>query len=132
MEQLPNESTDHQVRIVNQQTFEGWKLARQLYLVSQLERAMELGKLSQGIKDVWNTATHKKGKLLIVEEDYLVPARHGIGRDTIYPVSSLFKDPLYLREVVEDIIEKVLRDGGDVEFAEAGMLINYQYIALIE
>jgi hypothetical protein len=33
---------------------------------------------------------------------------------------------------VDDLIEKVLQDGGDVEFVEDGSLNDYQHIALVQ
>ena len=30
----------------------------------------------------------------------------------------------YIRDVVDDLIEKVLEDGGDVEFVDNGMLMH--------
>lgn len=72
-----------------------------------LHKAHEDGKLCCGLKAVWNTATHRKGRLLVVEENFM-------------------------EELVDDIIEKVLKDGGDVEFVEQGVLSGYQQIALIE
>jgi hypothetical protein len=80
------------------------------HLLLQLDKACHAGKLSRGIKEVWNTATHRRGILLVVEEDY----------------------PVVSKEVIEDIMEKVLKGGGDVEFVEAGILDAYQHIALIE
>jgi stalled ribosome rescue protein Dom34 len=72
-----------------------------------LHRAHEDGKLCYGLKAVWNTATHRRSRLLVVEETFM-------------------------GELVDDIIEKVLKDGGDVEFVEQGTLSGYQQIALIE
>ncbi len=72
-----------------------------------LHKAHEDGKLCYGLKAVWNTATHRKGRLLVVEENFM-------------------------EELVDDIIEKVLKDGGDVEFVAQGTLSGYQQIALIE
>lgn len=79
-------------------------------LLLQLERARKAGNLSRGIKEVYNTATHRRGVLLIVEEDF----------------------PGNSREVIEDIMEKVLKTGGDVEFIEPGTLEAYGHIVLIE
>ena len=77
-------------------------------LLQQLNTARAAGKLSCGVKEVWNTATHKKGQLLVVEDAYT------------------------MKDVIEDIIEKVLKDGGDVEFVAQGTLREFQEIVLIE
>jgi ribosomal protein L7Ae-like RNA K-turn-binding protein len=83
--------------------------SKYIRLLQQLDDARKTGKLAMGMKEVWNTATHRRGTLLLVEEDY--------------PVNS--------KEVIDDVIEKVLRSGGDVEFVQPGMLAAYQHIALI-
>ncbi len=80
-----------------------------IHLLQQLDDARKAGKLSIGIKEVWNTATHRRGTLLLVEEDY----------------------PFNSEEVIDDIMEKVLKTGGDVEFVQPGMLAAWQHIVLI-
>jgi hypothetical protein len=37
-----------------------------------------------------------------------------------------------IRDAVDDVIEKVLENGGDVEFADKDLLKDYQQIALIK
>ena len=80
-----------------------------IQLLQQLNDARVTGKLSMGLKEVYNTATHRRAKLLLVEEDYSNS-----------------------QEVVDDVMEKVLKAGGDVEFVEAGLLTAYDHIVLIE
>lgn len=83
--------------------------AKYIHLLQQLDDARKAGKLSIGIKEVWNTATHRRASLLLVEEDY----------------------PFNSEEVIDDIMEKVLKTGGDVEFVQPGMLAAWQHIVLI-
>lgn len=79
-------------------------------LLQQLTRAYQSGKLSKGIKEVYNAATHRRATLLLIEEDFTYGSR----------------------EVLDDIMEKVLKAGGDVEFVEPGLLAAYDPIVLIE
>lgn len=79
-------------------------------ILVQLEKAGEAGRLSKGIKAVYNTATHRRGTLLIIEEEL----------------------ENNCKEVIDDIMEKVLKAGGDVEFVAPGTLLAYGQIALIE
>ena len=37
-----------------------------------------------------------------------------------------------IKDVVDDLIERVLQDGGDVQFAEDGELAEYGHIVLIQ
>ncbi len=91
-----------------------WNKHKDQFLLKKLHKAQEEGKLSAGIKAVWNTATHHRSQLLVIEENF--PA---IG-------------PYHMKDLVDDIIGKVLKDGGDVEFAAPGTLSDFQQIALIE
>lgn len=79
-------------------------------LLQQLNDAHSKGKLAMGIKAVYNAATHRRALLLLIEEDHTFVSQ----------------------EVLDDVLEKVLKAGGDVEFVEAGMLTAYDHIALIE
>lgn len=78
--------------------------------LQQLNEAHIQGKLSVGIKAVYNTATHRRAQLLLIEEEH----------------------QFLSQEVLDDVMEKVLKAGGDVEFVEAGMLTAYDHIVLIE
>lgn len=91
-----------------------WNKHKDGFLLKKLHKAQEEGKLSAGIKAVWNTATHHRSQLLVIEENF--PA---IG-------------PYHMKDLTDDIIGKVLKDGGDVEFVEQGTLSDFQQIALIE
>lgn len=91
-----------------------WNKHKARFLLKKLHKAQEEGKLSAGIKAVWNTATHHRSQLLVIEEN--VPA---VG-------------PYHMKDLVDDIIGKVLKDGGDVEFVVPGTLSDFQQIALIE
>lgn len=82
---------------------------KKFQLLQQLNDARITGKLSMGLKEVYNTATHRRATLLLVEEDYSAGG-----------------------EVIDDVMEKVLKAGGDVEFVEPGLLAAYDHIVLIE
>jgi hypothetical protein len=38
----------------------------------------------------------------------------------------------YIKDAVDDVMEKVLETGGDVEFVDEGMLKDYDHIALVQ
>ena len=38
----------------------------------------------------------------------------------------------FIKDAVDDIIEKVIESGGDVEFVDEGILTDYQKIVLLE
>lgn len=109
---------------------EGWKKIKQQEILSRLEEAAGNKKLVTGIKDVWKEAMDLKGKLLVVEKNYMYPAEHDgtPGGITEAPVSPRHFSSI--KDAVDDVIEKVLANGGDVEFVTEGTLKNFQQIAL--
>ena len=108
-----------------------WNTHKHRFLLKKLYKAHQDGKLSCGIKEVWNTATHRRGQLLVVEENFMSPGRIEREKEDAYAFTRPADDPYYMKDLVDDIIEKVLKDGGDVEFVEQGTLSNFQHIALI-
>jgi hypothetical protein len=109
-----------------------WKKVKQKELLHQLEEAAGKKKLAIGMKDVWREAMNHKGRLLIVEKNYMYAAQHGGSEDVIYKASEPYSRFSYIKDAVDDVMEKVLGNGGDVEFVDEGMLKEYQQIALIQ
>lgn len=100
-------------------------------MLFKIQAADSRGKLAVGIADVWAAANQRKGKLLIGERDYLFPAVYRRQRrlvtihafeDVVMPVS----------DAVDATIEKVLNEGGAIEFVENGKLKKYKRMVLIE
>ena len=108
-----------------------WKKVKQDDLLLQLAVSKNAGRLSAGIKDVWKSVSRKTGRLLIVEKNYLVAASHGDEPDKIVPLESSTSSSFFIKDAVDDIIEKVLENSGDVEFVDEGLLRDYNRIALI-
>ncbi len=109
-----------------------WKKVIQKDLLNQLDDAASKRKLVTGMADVWREAGSGKGRLLVVEKNYMYEAAHGSGRNTITPGAGSLNKFSCIRDAVDDVIEKVLENGGDVEFADNHLLKDYQHIALIK
>jgi Bacterial archaeo-eukaryotic release factor family 3 len=110
-----------------------WKKVKQGDLLHQLDAANGAHKLVTGINEVWKDATQKKGRLLIVEKNYVHVARLGADEKIINTEDiNISGNHLYIKDAVDDIIEKVLENGGDVEFVDEGLLNGYNKIALIK
>jgi len=109
-----------------------WKKVKQADLNNQLEAAAGKNKLVIGMAAVWSQATKKKGKLLLVEKDFVYEAEHGSIDEVIYKAIEPYNKFSYIRDAVDDVIEKVLSSGGDVEIVDNGTLENYKHIALIQ
>jgi hypothetical protein len=108
-----------------------WKKVFQKDLLQKLEQAAGLKQLSTGMQEVWRNAVLQKGKLLVVEKNFLYAAVHGIKEEIIEKAVEPFSKFSYIRDAVDDVIEKVLQNGGDVEFVEEHMLKDFGQIALI-
>ena len=109
-----------------------WKRIKQQDLLLQLDAAMSAKKLIAGIEDVWREASRKNGRLLVVEKNYVYPAQQSEWADTIHPKEESMHSNVFIKDAVDDIIEKVLEGGGDVEFVDQGILKDYKRIALIK
>lgn len=86
------------------------------------EKENKRKRLSWGIRDINRCAMEGRGHLLIVEKDFkqadLNPAKKGLKNN--------------ITDTVDDIIEKILEKGGDVEFVDNGKLEEYGKMVLIK
>lgn len=109
-----------------------WKKVMQTDLLKKIDDAMGHKKLAVGIDEVWKAAAEKKAKLLVVEKNFIYPAQHSSDPAVIYKREEKSKNVFFIKDAVDDVIEKVIASGGDVEFVDEGLLQDYQKIALIE
>ena len=125
-------NTEQEIQSAIRPYVENWKTVLQKDLLHRLENAMSAHKLAIGMRDVWKEASRGQGRLLIVEKNYRCPARQGVGGKDIYPYEALAtENTLYIKDAVDDVVEKVLENGGDVEFVDEGILKDYAHIAMI-
>ena len=109
-----------------------WKNILEKNLLNKLDDAAGAKRLVHGIKEVWRAAANKNGQLLLVEKNYMYVAQQASDKEVIYKVQEPYNKFSYIKDAVDDVIEKVLEGGGDVEFVEDGMLKAYNHIALIK
>jgi len=100
-------------------------------LLAKIEEADSQKKLAVGIQNVWREAVSRKGNLLIVEKNYIYAAEHGGAAEVIYPVGDPLNKYALIKDAVDEVIEKVIEYGGDIEFVDDGVLDNFEHIALI-
>lgn len=108
-----------------------WKISKQQELLNRLEEAAGQHRLSAGIHKVWHDIYNGKGKLLVVEKNYRFAAQHGPQPDVIEVAIEPYDHFAYIRDAVDDVMEKIFMSGGDVEFTEDGALEQFDHIALI-
>ncbi|WP_127127438.1 hypothetical protein [Pseudoflavitalea rhizosphaerae] len=125
-----DEATEAEIREAIQPQVADWKKVKQTDLLHHLEEAGSHHKLAKGMRDVWKIASEKRGRLLIVEKNFICPARYKSESD-IEPDNETNTGQPFIRDAVDDVIEKVLSSGGDVEFVDPGVLDGYEHIALI-
>jgi hypothetical protein len=126
-----NEATEPEIRDALQTYISNWRKVKEQDLLQQLESAMNNKKLAIGIQNAWTSAARKNSRLLVVEKDFVYPAQI-INAETISARDANANNPFYIKDAVDDVMEKVLQNGGDVEFVENGALKDYEQIALIQ
>lgn len=126
------EATEPEIRQLMQPYTANWKKIKEQALLQQLEKAYSFKKLVFGMEQVWAASVHKNSMLLVVEKDFMFPAHLGDAADKISREDLGLNHPFYIKDAVDDAIEKVLEAGGDVEFVDSGVLKDYEHIALIQ
>lgn len=126
------EAAPQELKEVLEPHISDWKKVKQKDLVNQLEDAAGKMKLAAGMKEVWREAMNHKGKLLVVEKNYMYAAQHGSSETSIYKAVEPYNKFSYIKDAVDDVMEKVLEGGGDVEFVDKDILKDYHHIALIQ
>jgi len=123
-------ASEPELSTVLQPYIQDWKKVKIRDLSLQLERAADTGKLVIGMKEVWRQASLHKGRLLVIEKNFIYPAEHTDNKETIEKLTLPYNKFSYIKDAVDDAIEKVLEYGGDVEFVDEGVLKDH--IALIQ
>jgi hypothetical protein len=101
------------------------------YAINLLEEAIKKGKYSSGISEVWRSAVEGRGRLLIVEKDYKQSARRGSDPFSIV-LDDEHENPWnMIADAVDDVIELIFKNKGDIVFVENGRLKKHQKIVLI-
>ncbi len=126
------EASEDQLRKLLEPHITDWKKVQQKNLLNKLEDAASKNKLAKGMKEVWKQAMQHKGRLLLVEKNYMFAAVHGADELEIYKAVKPYNNFSYIKDAVDDVIEKVLENGGDVEFVDDDLLRNYEHIALVQ
>lgn len=125
------ESSETDIRKAIAPRVSNWKKVKEDDLLHQLDVAAREKKVSTGIQEVWKDVTYKKGRLLVVEKNFKHAAQQGDKEEIIYRKDESVDIPFYIKDAVDDVIEKMLENGGDVEFVGDGVLDAYGHIALI-
>jgi hypothetical protein len=94
-----------------------------------LDAAVSAQKVISTLGEVWRLAQEGRGKLLLVEKNYHVPAALSENGDLVL-VENVGGTEV-IDDAVDEIIEAVLAKGGRVALVDEDSLNDYQKIALI-
>ncbi|OLY93558.1 hypothetical protein SAMN05444008_108150 [Cnuella takakiae] len=130
--EVPATINERELQAVVAPYLANWQQLKAAKLMTQLEDALQAGKLAVGIGEVWTAANQKRGRLLVVEADYAYPAyidnQGGVLYSDTIPLSQTNRQT---RDAVSDAMSCVLAGGGTVEIVENGTLADYLHAALI-
>lgn len=124
-------SSSEDLKKILKQQIGDWQKIKQKNLLTQLKEASNKNKLSFGLDNVLHEEVNGRSRLLIIEEKYLYEngvSQTSIGNDNIFSYYNKFS---CIKNPIDEMIEKVLENGGDVEIVSNGLLKDYYQIALI-
>ena len=109
-----------------------WRKVQDRNLLNQIEAAAAKRKLVVGMQDVWREAMSRKVRLLVIDENYHYNPQDGNIDEVIFKAIDPYNKFSYKNDPIDDVIERVLGNGGDVAFVEDGLLKDYQHVALVK
>jgi hypothetical protein len=109
--------------------FQAGSTLRRTKALVRLAEAVRANRHASGIAQVWRAAFDKRCQILLVETEFAYPADLSEQGDRLLPYSG--KGEASLDDAVDEVIEKVLADGGAVFFYEPGDLDLHQQIAAV-
>jgi hypothetical protein len=95
----------------------------------RLREAVSVNRHASGIPQVWRASFEKRCQTLLVETGYEYPADLSPEGDRLLPYTG--KGASAMDDAVDEVIERVLADGGEVFFYEPGVLDLHQRIAAV-
>jgi len=95
-----------------------WQKLKQRMLQRQIEKALEAGRLVGGMEEVRKAAVCRNARLLVIE-------REGSGGDRTED------GQFYHDGIIDEIVEKVLENGGAVEEVDEGLLADHGPVVII-
>ena len=109
--------------------FKAGSTLRRTRALVRLKEAVSVNRHASGIVQVWRAAFEKRCQTLLVETGFEYPADLSPEGDRLLPYTG--QGAAALDDAVDEVIEKVLADGGEVFFYEPGVLDLHQRIAAV-
>lgn len=111
-----------------------WQKIKQKILLHQLKEAVSKKKISFGVREVRREVINRKGRLLLLEKKYLYDSFQGQENSMNYKMCVSYNKFSNIKNPIDEMIERVLENGGDVELVSNSndLLKEYCPIALIK
>lgn len=109
-----------------------WNKVKDILILRNMRRAAQQNKLVAGMHEVWITAVKRNVNKLIIDDDIYTDIKQFQLPINLLNNNSENKFPFYINDLVDDVIEKALKDNCEIEFCSKGMLANHGHIALIK
>jgi hypothetical protein len=97
--------------------------------LARLNQAVSANRHASGIDQVWRATFEKRCQTLLVETGFEHPADRAPQGDHLLPYTG--RGAASLDDAVDEAIEQVIADGGDVYFYEPGVLDLHQRVAAV-
>jgi hypothetical protein len=111
-----------------QPLIEAWVAGERATTIAELTEAVGRGRALVGIKPAWDAAREGRARILLVEDDFVYPAREVDG--SLEPAGDPGA-PGVIDDAVEDLIGMVLERGGEVMVVEPAELDVHGPLALL-
>jgi hypothetical protein len=85
--------------------------------------------IASGIEAAWQCARRGRPRMLVVEQSYSAPGK--VGGHPLEPGHYRPDDPAHLYDLVDDLVEEVIRRGGQVALVDDGSLSDHGRVALL-
>lgn len=109
--------------------FKSGATLRRTRALARLNEAVSVNRHASGIDQVWRAAFDKRCQILLVETGFEHPADVTPQGDQLLPYSG--RGAAAVDDAVDEVIERVIADGGDVFFYDPGVLDLHQRIAAV-
>ena len=109
--------------------FKSGATLRRTRALARLHEAVSANRHASGIDQVWRAAFEKRCQTLLVETGFEHPADLAPQGDRLLPYGG--RGAAALDDAVDEVIERVIADGGEVFFYDPGVLDLHQRIAAV-
>lgn len=108
-----------------------WQQKREKYLLTQIKKALDRNQLITGIEQIGYEVLKSGRRILILEKEFVIDSQGEKNEELFGPIVQKYNKFSNVKNQVDEIIEKILVSGGDVELVNKSVLENYGPIALV-